>query len=349
MTRQTWTAFVSAIFFVGLAAFLALVPVPYVTWSPGGTQNTLGNVGSEPIIKVSGIETFPTTGELDLTTVGVTRADSSLGLPEAIAAYWLPHRDALPRESIYAPGKSVDQVNREEADMMETAQDDAVVAALRAAGEPVTEMPVVSSVIVGGPAHNILLPGDLIVSVDGVPVSHVEDVGTRIRTHAVGDSVTFDILRNHRPVQVKVVTASSATQSGVPVVGIEVAVGYKYSPEISFDLGQELGGPSAGLVFGLAIYDKITAGPLLAGRHIAGTGTITPNGDVGAIGGIQEKIAGADKDGATVFLVPAPNCKDLAGVRTSMTLIKVATLGGAIAAMKTLSEPGGSARTARCP
>ena len=77
------------------------------------------------------------------------------------------------------------------------------------------------------------------------------------------------------------------------------------TPEISFDLGQQIGGPSAGLVFALAIYDKITDGPLLDGRHVAGTGTITPTGKVGAIGGIQEKIAAAEKAGATAFFVPA--------------------------------------------
>ena len=59
-------------------------------------------------------------------------------------------------------------------------------------------------------------------------------------------------------------------------MGITLATGYRYDPEISFDLGQQIGGPSAGLVFALAIYDKITDGPLLAGRHVAGTGKITP-------------------------------------------------------------------------
>ena len=96
-----------------------------------------------------------------------------------------------------------------------------------------------------------------------------------------------------------------------------LATGYRYDPEISFDLGQQIGGPSAGLVFALAIYDKITDGPLLAGRHLAGTGKITPDGDVQAIGGIQEKIAAAQKSGATAFFVPAANCRDLDGVRTT--------------------------------
>ena len=132
------------------------------------------------------------------------------------------------------------------------------------------------------------------------------------------------------------------------VVGITLGTGYRYDPEISFDLGQQIGGPSAGLVFALAIYDKITNGPLLAGRHLAGTGTITPDGDVQAIGGIQEKIAAAQKAGATAFFVPANNCRDLEGVRTSMTLIKVATLNEAIKAVQAVNSDGDGAVLPRC-
>jgi Lon-like protease len=347
VTRQTWTALVAAACFVALAALIATVPVPYVTWSPSATYDTLGTVQGragtgEPIVRITGIQTYPTTGRLDLTTVAVTRAGTGLSLPEAVAAYWLPHRDALPRDSVYAPGKSVDQVAAEEAEMMETAQDDAVVAALRAARQPVQEMPVVSSVSVGAPAHDQLEPGDLIVSVGGVKVTRVDDVGTQIRRHDVGDRVPFVVIRKGVTTTVNVVTASAANQAGVPVVGITVGIGYRYQPQISFDVGQQLGGPSAGLVFALAIYDKITPGPLLAGRHVAATGTIDPNGAVGPIGGIQQKIAGAQSAGATVFFVPADNCKDLAGVHTSMTLVKVASLSGAIAATRALdADPAG--------
>ena len=91
----------------------------------------------------------------------------------------------------------------------------------------------------------------------------------------------------------KVITAESTTQSDTPVVGITLGRGYDYAPEISFDLAERIGGPSAGLVFALAIYDKVTDGPLLGGRHVAATGTITADGQVGAIGAIQQKIAGA--------------------------------------------------------
>ncbi len=338
VTRQTVTAFVAAALFVALAVLLVVIPVPFVTWSPGTARNVLGEVDAEPIISVSGLPTYPTTGQLDLTVVSTTAAGSRLSLPQALLAYWLPGRDALPRESVYAPGKSASQVADEDTEMMETAQDDAVVAALRADGQPVREAPAVFSVTVGGPAYKRLLPGDLILAIDGQPTPTREDVGTTIRAAKVGAQLTFSVLRNKSETAVTVLTASSATQTGAAVVGITVGDGFIYAPTISFDLGRKIGGPSAGMIFALAIYDKITPGPLLDGRHVAGTGTIAPSGQVGPIGGIQEKIRGAQAAGATTFLVPARNCADLVGVRTSMRLVKVATLQDAIEAVSALDS-----------
>ncbi len=346
MTRQTWTAFVSAFVFVGLAIALVVVPVSFVTWSAGGTRDTLGSSDGEPLIRVGGIQTYPTEGRLDMTIVATTPADARLSLPQALVAYWLPHRDALPRDVIYAPSKSVAEVETEDADQMVSAQDEAVVAALRAADQPVVEMPAVSSVTVGGPAHQRLFPGDLIVSVDDVATTDEGQVVDVIRRHKVGEKVSFVVIRDKSELTATVETAESPTQSASPVVGISVVKGYRYEPTISFDLGREIGGPSAGLVFALAIYDKITPGPLLQGRHLAGTGAISADGDVSSIGGIQEKIAGADKAGADAFLVPAPNCADLAGVETDMTLIKVSSLSDAIAAIRQLNA--GSKNLPRC-
>ncbi|GAA3621057.1 YlbL family protein [Microlunatus ginsengisoli] len=346
MTRQTWTALVAALSFVALAALLAVIGVPYVTWSPSGvhdvfgTVDTKGNSAGEPMIQVSGIATYPTTGQLDLTTVAVTSADARLSLPEALAAYWLPHRDVLPRDSVYPPGTTEDQAVEREADQMSDSQDNAVVAALREAGQPVTEMPVITAVTVGAPAHGKLQPGDLIVSVGGTKIAQVADVGAAIRKYEVGEQVPFVVLRQGERTEVEVSTASSSAQAGVPVVGITVGTGYSYEPTISFDLGEQLGGPSAGLVFALAIYDKITPGGLLDGRHVAGTGTIDANGVAGPIGGIQQKIAGAQRAGATVFLVPAANCDDLAGVQTDLSLVKVRTLHEAVAALQKIDQDG---------
>ncbi|WP_152360633.1 YlbL family protein [Microlunatus speluncae] len=345
MTRQTWTAFFSAAVFIALTALLVFVPAPYVSWSPGGTQDTLGTINDVPIISIKDTPTFPTSGRLDLTTVSVSRADSRVSLPEAVLSYWLPGRDALPRTSVYPEGTSAVEAEQQQTISMQTAQHDAVVAALQAAGEKVTAMPVVSSVVVDGPAHDKLRPGDLIISVDGQGVHAVEDPGTLIRKRPVGYRVPFVVLRDHRRVTVEIATIKSDTDPRVPVVGITVGMGYSYGPDISFDLGDRIGGPSAGLVFALAIYDKITPGELLAGRHIAGTGTISPDGTVGPIGGLQEKITAADSAGAEAFLVPAPNCGELAGLDTDLELIKVTTLADGIESLGNLDAPD---RLPRC-
>jgi PDZ domain-containing protein len=342
VTRQTWTAFVSAALFVVLAVLIAVLPVPFVAWSPGGTRNTLGDVNNQPMIQIQGVQTYPTTGALDLTIVSGTAADSRLSLVEALATYWLPNRDTLPRDSIYPPGQTADEVQQVETQMMDTAQAEAVVAALRSAGQPVTEMPIVAAVIVGGPSHQRLLPGDLIQTIDAVPVADFRDVTRQIRSHQPGDSVVFGVLRDkvRRTVVVKTIEANS--QNGTAVVGATFGNGYYYAPNIRFDLGQRLGGPSAGLVFALAIYDKITPGDLLRDLHVAGTGQITATGEVGSIGGIQQKIASADDAGATVFLVPGPNCGDMAGVSTDMTLVRIDTLTDAIDAVGSLARADGA-------
>ena len=348
MTRQTWTALVSALLFVVLAVPLAILPVPFVAWSPGGTVDVLGEEDGRPLISVEGVPTFPTSGQLDLTIVSGTSADSRLTLPEALAAYWLPARDTLPRDAVFPPGQSAEEVTQAEAQMMDTSQDDAVVAALQAAGQPVQKLPAVSSVTVGGPAYNKLQPGDLIVSVDGVSTPTPDAVTDQIRTHRPKEKIDFVVLRDRVQTSVQITSAEAAGAPGTAIVGITLGQGYTYAPEITFDLGKDIGGPSAGLVFALGIYDKITAGELLAGRTVAGTGSITPDGDVGAIGGIRQKLAAAERAGATVFLVPSANCADLAGVRADVEVVKVSTLSEAISQLGVLQEQGGQDRVARC-
>ncbi|WP_245630414.1 YlbL family protein [Granulicoccus phenolivorans] len=348
MTRQTWTAVVSALFFVILAAALAFVPVPYVIYSPGRAYNVLGdNAANQPIIQISGIQSHQTSGQLFMTTVAVTRSSGRVGLGEALVAYWGPARDALPRDAVYTQGKSDEQVRTEEQLLMDTSKQDAVVAALRQADVPVHPMPVVASVSVAGPAHEKLQPGDLIESVNRQPVATPDDVRRIIRAAAPGDEVSLDIVRDRQPLNVRL-SSDLSGQSRSAVIGITVDTGYSYEPRIDFGVGRDIGGPSAGLVFALAVYDRITPKDLLNQRSVAGTGTINSDGKVGPIGGIQEKVDGAQAAGAQVFLVPAANCRDLAGVKTTMTLIRVDTLDSAIRSLDALADPAQQGQLPHC-
>ena len=339
MSRHSWTAIVSAVSFTVLVALVALVPVPYVSWAPGRTVDLLGaGQSGQPAVTVNGIATHPVTGELRMTTVSVTRVDSTLTLPGALWAWLRPNHDALPRSVVYPPDKSVAQVKREEVAQMDTAQSAAIVAALREAKVPVTAMPVVDTVSITGPAYGKLQPSDLIERIDQTVVSSPDQVRTLISKHAVGDQVVFSVRRQNKLLDVTVTTVAANQDKAVPVVGIKTAKGYHYTPSVTYGISSDVVGPSAGLVFSLAIYDKVTPGDLMAGRHVAGTGTINADGVVGSIGGIQEKIAGAQEQGATVFLVPAANCVDLAGVQTTMNLLKVATLNDAVTSLTKLKD-----------
>ena len=349
MTRQSWTALTSAVTFVILAVLLGVLHVPFVAWAPGETVNLLGrNPSGQPNIRVNGVKTYATTGALLMTTVSVTRADSALSLPEALAAYVLPSRDVLPRDVVYPPSLSTDQVQTQEAQMMDTSQQAALVAALRAAGQPVKEMPVVEAVVNSGPANGKLQPGDLIEKVDGTTVQTIDDVTRAIERHKVGDTVTMTVKRNGTPVGVSITTVESNDGKSTPRVGIRVAVGYDLQASATYGIDPNIVGPSAGLMFSLAIYDLITQSAIAGDRTVAGTGEISADGTISPIGGIQEKIAGAQAAGAKVFFVPADNCQDTIGVTSTMTLVKVSTLKEAIDALPLALDPHSSQRPPAC-
>jgi len=305
-------------------------PVPFVSFSPGPVRDTLGAAKNKPVIEITGHETFPTSGQLDLTTVSVTSPNRQLTLPQAMRNWLDPHHDLFPRDIIYPPDQSADEVEQQNTAEMTGSQDSAVAAALQQARIPFHVK--VATVAKDSPADGKLKDGDVILAVDGQPVTQVPHVGEFVRKHKVGQDVVFLIRRDSAEQAVQLKTAATPGGESRPMVGISVGVD---SPvKVTVNLGQDIGGPSAGTAFALAIYDKLTPGPLLDGKHVAGTGTIDAAGQVGAIGGIQQKIAGAKKDGATVYLVPADNCAAAlhAGVK-DIRLVKITTLSEAISAL----------------
>lgn len=349
VSQQTITAVLSSVVFLVLALVLALAPVPYTGWSPGSTVDLAeANANGAPAVQIQGLPTTPLNGELRLTTVSQTRVDSHVGLFEAMFNHAMPHRDVLPRKFIYPPGKSTAEVKAKDLQLMTDAQADAVVAALRAAGQPVSELPMVVGVSLSGPAMNRLQPGDMITKVDGRAVQTVNDIATAVQAHRVGEPVVFTIERAGKAETVTVTSVAAPNNPQQPYIGFRLGVGYRYSPSISYGIDPNIGGPSAGLMFALAIYDLIIEDDLLDGRKVAGTGGITPEGKVQPIGGIQEKIRGAERAGAQVFLVPADNCKDLAGLTTRMELVKAATLREAIGGLQKLKTSKDKTGVPRC-
>jgi PDZ domain-containing protein len=153
-------------------------------------------------------------------------------------------------------------------------------------------------------------------AIDRVPLD--EPVAFRVR--AGGEGHDIELLRE------------PCAGSEEPLVGITMVDAFPFRIEIS---SGDVGGPSGGLMFALGLYDALTPGDLTDGRTIAGTGTITPSGEVGGIGGIADKVIGADRADASVFLVPEQNMPELDDVDTGdMRLIPVATFDEAVEALR---------------
>ena len=155
---------------------------------------------------------------------------------------------------------------------------------------------------------------DKFLEVDGTPVKDGQDVVDAVSSHGPGDPVKLLIERSDRRLTVEIepqLVAVEGEAEKQPRIGISLGIGYDFPFEVSIKVDPSIGGPSAGLMFSLAIYDTLTPGSLTDGEIIAGTGELTDDGTVGPIGGIEQKIAAAEDAGAELFFVPKDNCADV--------------------------------------
>lgn len=340
LSRRTLTLSVGLALLTVLTCLVAFVPVPYVTMKPGPVFNTLGEIdGTRMLTFGDDVRTYPTDGQLDFTTVSVTRAESTMSLASAIQGWLDPDVAVVPHDFIYPDQQTNEQSSAEGAAQLASSQDASRAAALRAAGIEVTEIPKVAGVVEDGPANGKLEADDLIVSVDGRTVTTPESVGQAIGSRRPGDDVTIGYRRGGDEDTTTITTTAIGDDPKKARIGITVGSGFRFPIEIQNHIGDRVGGSSAGTMFALAIYDSLTPGALTGGQHVAGTGTITPEGQVGPIGGIRQKMAGAANAGADIFLVPGENCPEATeGDDFGMTLVKVGTLTEAIDAVSTLAE-----------
>lgn len=337
MSRRTLTLLLASVLAVGLAVVGAVQTVPYVSLGPGPAINTLGDSGDAPVLSIQGAKTYPTDGSLSLTTVSVR---DDLTLFEALYG-WVSKRQAvIPREIVFPPDTSSEQQEERNTQEMQQSQDDATTAALKQLGYPSTTTVSVGSVTKGAPADGKLRAGDVITAVDGRKVTDAMSVGALVRTHTPGEPVTVAYTRGGKPSTVTLVTAASQEPPTRAVIGIAPTEVSSFAVRVDIRL-KDIGGPSAGLMFALGIIDKLGPESLTGGKRIAGTGEITPDGTVGAIGGIAEKMIGAQDKGATVFLSPADNCAEAKSTKPDgLTLVRVETLKGALDALATLRDGG---------
>jgi PDZ domain-containing protein len=334
-SRRQLTLLIAAAGIAASVAAAVVLPVPYVILSPGPTLNTLGTrPGGRPLIEISGHRSYPTNGHLNLVTVSYQGGPAdSFNVFTALRAWLTPHEAVVPEAELFPPGQTQQQVTRQDTQQMVSSQSTAQAAALCQLGIKYQVVDTVVSVGPRMPAAGLLRYGDVITAVDGTPVTCRADAGALIRHRAPGALVRLTVDRRGTIRRFRLRTAS---YQGKAVVGVGVQETYRFPFQVKIHIGN-IGGPSAGLMFALGIVDKLTPGGLTGGRFIAGTGEISAAGAVGPIGGIQQKLAAARAAGATIFLTPAGNCGDTAGaVPRGLRLVKVATLAGAVGALRDL-------------
>lgn len=336
MTRRSLTLLLATVLALGLAVAGCFATVPYVALKPGPACDTLSTCYGRQILSFQGATPKERSGKLFLTTVSV---QDHLTLFQAIAGWISPSDAVLPREIVYQPDQTQKENQQENTQQMVDSQNAATAAALTYLGYKGTATITVSSINPKAPADGKLSPGDLILSVDGKAIRTADDLRKGISGRKPGQPVTIGYERDGKKDSVTLTTIA-APDSNRAVIGILPGVRTEFDVKVDIQL-QDVGGPSAGLMFALGIVDELGPADLTGGLSVAGTGEITPEGQVGAIGGIAQKMRGAKSQGATVFLVPAENCAEAKKTKPGgITLVKVSTLRGALDALATLRDHG---------
>lgn len=343
MQRRTTTLLVSGGLAVVLGVFGLSLPVPYVKLVPGPTSNTLGSQDGNELITITGApHIYPTTGQLKLVTVGEYGGpgQGDLKLGDILGGFFDRNVAVIPSAVLFPEGKTGSEVKQQNTVEMVNSQEDAKNAALRYLGFDLKPAVYVYSVVEGSGADGVLDKGDYITAIDGESATSSDQLLAALKKHTPGDTVAVTIVRDGKTRDVKVDTSRSQGDDDRATLGVTVSDDFLRPFDIEIHL-DDVGGPSAGMMFTLGIIDKLTPDNLTGGKTIAGTGTIDVDGKVGPIGGVQQKMAGAKRDGATVFLVPAGNCGDAVKAKPAgLRLVKVDTLRDAVSSLETLRDGG---------
>ena len=335
MNRRILTLLVAVLPIVAFGVLVAAVTVPYVALGPGPTYDTLGEVDGKQVVAIEGTETKPTTGHLNMTTVAQR---DGLTMGQALALWLSGNEQLVPRNLVFPPEKSRDDIEKSQNADFQRSEDNAEFAALNYLKYP--QAVSVENVNDPGPSVGKLQNGDTVDAVDGTKVATVEEFSTILKTTKPGQKIVIDYRRKNAPPGTATITLGKGEDRDYGYLGIAVRDAPWAPFTIDFNLAN-IGGPSAGLMFSLAVIDKLTTGDVNGGKFVAGTGSISPDGKVGPIGGIIHKMSTAQDAGATVFLVPADNCDEArTAAGDTMDLLKVETLTQAVDSLKALSSGG---------
>jgi PDZ domain-containing protein len=307
---------------IGVVAGLAItVYLPWYAVGPGPARAV------QPLIRFEDRTRYESQGSFVMTSVRYTRLT---GFDMLLA--WLDPDRAVVARSVLYPDEENAQVQHERSiSQMDSSKLDASAVVLRTLeGYPKDhgDGVLVESVVSGCAADGELFPGDRILSIDGEPVDGYRDASRAIEAAPSGSTLTFDLSVDGDPETVDLVREPCG-DSEDPLVGVRLINSFPFDVSIS---SGEIGGPSAGLMWALGLYDLLTTGDLTDGRTIAGTGQIALDGTVIPIAGIEGKLSAAADAGASVFLVPEGNMQAArASGGHGLELVPVATFDDALA------------------
>ncbi|WP_156995867.1 SepM family pheromone-processing serine protease [Paenibacillus stellifer] len=320
-----------------LVYVIVFMATPYVVYQPGGANEVA------PMIKVEN-EDKSESGTFMMTTVSASYANVALLIYSALN----PNAE-IDKKSKRLGNQTEEEYAATQVYYMSSSQSNAVEAAYNAARIPYedkTEYLFVFSVP-GETGTKQLQPGDKIISVAGQHVTDTEALSKLLSARKIGDQVEVVLNRSGKDMTEKITLVPIQDKGKTeprPGLGVVIGAMQKVEPSekgrgVSFT-DTDVGGPSAGLMFTMEIYNRLTPGDLTKGYMVAGTGTIDPDGKVGAIGGVQFKIVAADRKGAEIFFVPAANYDTAKAkadkIGSQMKLVKVTSLKDALDYMNKL-------------
>lgn len=354
MSRRTVAGIWALVVAMVVLLVITFLPTSYVVQQPGPVYNTLGTAltadGEEvPLISVEGARTYPTAGSLDLLTVQTQgNRERTPSWFELATAWFDPSQAVLPVESIFPEGQTTEERNEESAAMMVDSQQEATAAALSELGYDVGAQLSVHSLLDDSAASGVLEPDDVILEANGETVTEVSSLRTIIN-EGEGEPVELLIVRDGEEQTVEVTPKESTVEGDTAwLIGVTLITEYDFPIDVTIQLNN-VGGPSAGMMFALGIMDTLTPGELNGGENVAGTGTITADGTVGPIGGIRQKMWGAVDAGADWFLAPESNCDEVVGnVPRGLRVFSVETLDDALDVLETIRERGDLDALATC-
>ena len=328
--RRKWPLILGVVLIIvgiGIAATWRIT-VPYYTLSPGPVYDT------SDFVSVVDTDEIDADGELFFLTVALQEAN----VFQWVAARVSPKVDLAPRQNIRPEGVTREELRRENLARMEQSKNDAAFVALTELGYEPTYIgtgALVIDTVEGTGAVGVLMPDDVIVAIDDNPIEFRDDVTGLVSDRSIGDSITVTVerfseeLEDVEIVELTIILGPHVDDPARPMVGIMVDNNepvIEFPVEVDID-SRNVGGPSAGMMFTLEIMNQLSEQDLTKGFRIAGTGTIDQEGNVGAIGGIKQKVYGAIDAGATVVFIPADNYDDaLLAAGDEITVVKVETI-----------------------